>query len=52
MGEQPYLDYVLAWYQRRLAEGVTGKNINRMAPMLTLTTMVIAKRHASMKHSY
>lgn len=42
-GEQRYLDYVLAWYQRRLAEGLPEKNINRMAPMLTLTTMGIAQ---------
>ncbi len=34
---------MLAWYQRRLAEGLPEKNINRMAPMLTLTTMGIAQ---------
>ncbi|MEH0876139.1 glycoside hydrolase family 88 protein [Pectobacterium cacticida] len=40
-GEQRYLDYILAWYQRRLAEGLPEKNINRMAPMLTLATMSV-----------
>ncbi|PWC21665.1 glycoside hydrolase 105 family protein [Brenneria roseae subsp. roseae] len=43
-GKPHYLDYIHGWYQRRLEEGLPEKNINRMAPMLTLTTMGITQQ--------
>lgn len=35
-GDKEWLDYILGWYERRIAEGLPPKNINTMAPMLTL----------------
>lgn len=35
-GDQEYLDYMLGWYNRRIEEGLPEKNVNTMAPMLTL----------------
>jgi unsaturated rhamnogalacturonyl hydrolase len=36
MGSREYLDYLTGWYKRRINEGLPEKNVNTMAPMLTL----------------
>ena len=35
-GDKYYFDYLISWYQRRFEEGLPEKNVNTMAPMLTL----------------
>lgn len=35
-GEPRYYDILEAWFSARIAEGLPGKNVNTMAPMLTL----------------
>lgn len=37
--EPRYLEFLNGWFERRMAEGLPEKNINRMAPMLTLASM-------------
>jgi len=34
---QDILDFLLSWYDKRIAEGILEKNINTTSPMLTLT---------------
>jgi unsaturated rhamnogalacturonyl hydrolase len=34
---QKYLDFIVKWFEDRFKEGLPEKNINTMAPMLTLT---------------
>ena len=38
-GNDTYLKYIEDWYQQRIAEGLPEKNVNTMAPMLTLACM-------------
>lgn len=35
-GETQYRDYLVAWYEARLAQGLPERNVNTTAPMLTL----------------
>ena len=35
-GKEEYFSYLIDWYERRIAEGLPEKNVNTMAPMLTL----------------
>lgn len=42
-GEQRYLDYLLGWYERHCAEAAV-KNVNHVAPMLTLVSIYEAQR--------
>jgi unsaturated rhamnogalacturonyl hydrolase len=35
-GTKDYLDFIVDWFERKFIEGVPEKNINTMAPMLTL----------------
>ena len=35
-GRTEYLDFLVHWYECRLAEGLPEKNVNTMSPMLTL----------------
>ncbi|WP_114194087.1 glycoside hydrolase family 88/105 protein [Edaphovirga cremea] len=54
-GQSRYLGYVRSWYQRRLAEGLPEKDINRVAPMLTLTTMSLElndRSHDDLIHEF
>lgn len=34
--DKTYLDYLLKWYDRNISKGLPDKNVNTMAPMLTL----------------
>lgn len=34
--KKEYLDFILGWFDRRISEGLPKKNVNTMAPMLTL----------------
>lgn len=36
-GQTEYLDYLIQWYDRNIQKGLPCKNVNTMAPMLTLT---------------
>lgn len=36
-GDKATFDYLINWYDRRIEEGLPEKNINTVAPMLTLT---------------
>ena len=36
-GKEEYLNYLYKWYSDRIQEGLPEKNVNTMAPMLTLT---------------
>jgi unsaturated rhamnogalacturonyl hydrolase len=38
-GDASYLEYLNSWYTRRLAEGLPSRNVNTMAPMLTLACL-------------
>ncbi len=42
-GEQRYLDYLLGWYERHVAEAAV-KNVNHVAPMLTLVSIYEEQR--------
>lgn len=35
-GNSKYLDYMIQWFEKRIEEGLPPKNVNTMAPMLTL----------------
>ena len=35
-GSQETLDNIVSWYERKFAQGLPAKNVNTMAPMLTL----------------
>jgi unsaturated rhamnogalacturonyl hydrolase len=35
-GKQAYMDFLTDWYDRHLAEGLPEKNVNSVAPLLTL----------------
>lgn len=35
-GEKPYLQYIISWFEERMAEGIPDRNVNTTAPMLTL----------------
>lgn len=35
-GDQTYLDFIRDWFQKMLAEGMPVKNVNTVAPLLTL----------------
>jgi len=35
-GKKEYLDYMVDWYDRHIRDGLPDKNVNTMAPMLTL----------------
>ncbi len=39
--DKKYIDYIMGWFERRFAEGLPEKNINRMCPMLTLTDIAL-----------
>lgn len=34
--QNKYLDFILDWYERRIAEGLPKKNVNTIAPLLTM----------------
>ena len=36
-GDRHVLNYLVDWFERRIAEGLPGKNVNTMCPLLTLT---------------
>lgn len=36
-GDQAILEYLVKWFEDRIQEGLPGKNINTMCPMLTLS---------------
>ncbi len=38
-GDETYLGYLVRYYDERLAEGLPGKNVNTMAPMLTMALL-------------
>lgn len=37
--DEKILDYLTGWYERRMKEGLPEKNVNTMAPMLTLACL-------------
>ncbi|HZG58132.1 glycoside hydrolase family 88/105 protein [Paenibacillus sp.] len=36
-GDRAVLQFLVDWYERRIAEGLPGKNVNTMCPLLTLS---------------
>jgi unsaturated rhamnogalacturonyl hydrolase len=44
-GQPTYLDEIVGWFARRRAEGLPPKNVNTMAPMLTLAHLYEITHH-------
>jgi len=48
LGKTEYKDYLNGWYDRQIAKGLPGKNVNTMSPMLTL--MYLAEETGNETH--